>query len=107
MHIGILIMIIVIMVFLMVGIVFSNGKGAFLVAGYNTMPKEEKENYDTVALCKFMGKLMFSLCFSMIFWLLAMIFDTSILFIIGIILFMIFLVVGLIYMGAEDRFKKA
>lgn len=106
MYMEIFVMLIVILFFFIIGIVFSNGKGAFLIAGYNTMSKEEKDKYDTVALCKSMGKLMFSLCGSMIFWLLAIIFDTSVLFVIGMILFVIFLVVGLIYMGKEDRFKK-
>lgn len=43
------------------GTVFSLGKGAFLIAGYNTAPKREKEKYDEKALCRFMGKLMFAL----------------------------------------------
>ena len=36
-----------------------------MIAGFNTMSEEEKEKYDTVALCKFMGKTMFALSFSM------------------------------------------
>ncbi len=35
------------------------GRGAWLIAGYNTMPKKERERYDKRALCCFMGKLMF------------------------------------------------
>lgn len=34
------------------------GKGSFLLAGYNTASKKEKEKYDEKALCKFMGKIL-------------------------------------------------
>ena len=47
--------------FVGLGVLFSKGKGAFLIAGYNTMSKEKKAQYDKNALCQFMGKLMFSL----------------------------------------------
>lgn len=103
---GLLILLCVIMLFIIMGIIFSNGKGAFFIAGFNTMSKEEKEKYDSVALCKFMGKLMFALSFAMIFWLLAIIYSTNILFIIGFILFFFFLVCGLIYMGSSERFHS-
>jgi hypothetical protein len=35
-----------------------SGRGAFLVAGFNTMPKEAKEKFDQPALCKFVGKVL-------------------------------------------------
>ena len=33
-----------------------DGKGAFLIAGYNTMPDSEKAKYNEIALCKFIGE---------------------------------------------------
>ena len=39
-------------------VVLMMGKGSFLIAGYNTMDKKEKEKYDTEALCKFIGKII-------------------------------------------------
>ncbi|WP_237475779.1 DUF3784 domain-containing protein [Virgibacillus salexigens] len=60
-----IVMMFVIGLFIVLGIILINGKGSSLIAGYNTMPPEEKEKYDTVALCKFMGKMMFALSFSM------------------------------------------
>ena len=59
------------------GIVFINGKGSFLIAGYNTMPPEEQDKYDTIALCKFMGKMMFALSFSMVFWIISEAYDIN------------------------------
>ena len=50
-----------IVLFLVLGLTFSRGKGAFLIAGYNTASKAEKARYDEKALCRFMGKIMFAL----------------------------------------------
>ena len=38
------------------GFYMLSGRGSFLIAGYNTMPKEEKEKYDIKGLCKFIGR---------------------------------------------------
>ena len=40
-----------------------NGKGAFLIAGYNTMPKKERAKYDEKALCRFTGKFLLAMTF--------------------------------------------
>jgi len=50
---------------------FSLGKGSSLIAGFNTLSEEEKEKYDVVALCKFMGKMMFALTFCVALWLIS------------------------------------
>ena len=34
------------------------GRGGFLIAGYNTAPKSEKDKLDEKRLCKFMGKIL-------------------------------------------------
>lgn len=48
-------MIIVPIFFVVLGSVFSQGKGISLIAGYNTLSEEEKELYDEKALSHFMG----------------------------------------------------
>ena len=40
-------------------IFWLRGKGAVMLAGYNTMPKEEKAKYNERALLKFAGIMMF------------------------------------------------
>jgi hypothetical protein len=40
------------------GIALINGKGAFLIAGYNTMSPEEQARYDEKALGRFVGWLL-------------------------------------------------
>lgn len=88
------------------GFVFLNGRGSFLIAGYNTMSPEEKENYDTVSLCKFMGKMMFTLSFSMLFWILSVAYEVNWLFELGLVLFIGIIVFMLIYINTGNRFKK-
>lgn len=39
-------------IFLVLGTVFAFGKGAFLIAGYNTASAEEKAQYDEKKLCR-------------------------------------------------------
>ena len=46
---------------IVLGILFSKGKGAFLIAGYNTASAQKKAKTDEKKLCRFMGKLMFAL----------------------------------------------
>lgn len=41
-----------------VSIFLLHGRGSSLIAGFNTLPKEEQDKYDKVALCKFMGKIL-------------------------------------------------
>ena len=46
------------LLFVVMGGFLLTGRGAWLIAGYNTMPKKERERYDERALCRFMGWLM-------------------------------------------------
>ena len=77
-----------------------------MIAGFNTMSEEEKEKYDTVALCKFMGKTMFALSFSMVFWVLSEAYEIKWLFTFGVVLFIGIIAFILIYANTGNRFKK-
>ncbi len=46
------------LILVIMAIVLLLGKGAFLIAGFNTMSESEKKKYDTKALCRFMGKVL-------------------------------------------------
>lgn len=95
-----------ILLFIIIGVFMISGKGAFLIAGYNTMPKEEKEKYNEKALTTFMGKMMFALAFSMTFWAGSAALDIMWLFWVGLILFIGITFFMLIYMNTSKRFKK-
>lgn len=49
-----------IVVLLLCGIIFAFGKGGFLIAGYNTASKEEKEKYNKKRLTGCMSIFCFS-----------------------------------------------
>ena len=42
-------------------IVLMQGKGANLIAGFNTMSEKAKEKYDSAAMCRFIGRYLLSL----------------------------------------------
>lgn len=92
-------------VFIVLGIILSSGKGSYLIAGFNTLPKEDKEKYDSVALCKFMGKIMFAIALTMILEIIIQLYNITWLsmlpFIVVIILYgiAVFFVMG-------NKFKK-
>lgn len=48
-------LIIITLIFAVISITFLLGKGSFLIAGYNTANKEEKQKYDEKKLCRVMG----------------------------------------------------
>lgn len=50
---------IVVIIFFIMSVILLSGKGAFLIAGYNTKSKEEKEQYDEKKLCRAMGVTLF------------------------------------------------
>lgn len=43
------------------GILLLTGRGSFLIAGYNTASKDEKEKYDEKKLCRSMGVLLIAI----------------------------------------------
>ena len=101
-----LVEILVIGFFVILGIILSIGKGSFLIAGFNTMSKEEKEKYDSISLSKFMGKFMFIIAICITLFLLSDIFMLEILFNMGLTLFWISLIFVIIYANTGNRFKK-
>lgn len=102
----IIIFIIVFILFLLLSIYFSLGKGESLIAGFNTMPKEEQDKYDTVAMCKFMGKMMFIYTFSLGIWFIGDLFEKSLIFHIGTVIFALTTIYLLVYMNTGERFKR-
>lgn len=57
----ILIPIAVVLILAILGAVLFSGRGAFLIAGYNTMSKEERAQFDEKKLCRAVGMFLFVL----------------------------------------------
>lgn len=49
--------------FIILGIAIKNGKLYFLMAGYNTLPAEEKKKYDVEAIASVFRNAMFFMAF--------------------------------------------
>ncbi|TDM07004.1 DUF3784 domain-containing protein [Macrococcus lamae] len=53
------VLIIILFILIPLAVMFSMGKGAMLIAGYNTMSKDQQSQYDEKKLCQGMGKFLF------------------------------------------------
>jgi hypothetical protein len=92
--------------FVLIGIILSMGKGSFLIAGFNTMSQKQKEEYDVVSLCKFMGKYMFIISFCITLFALSDTFGMKVIFNVGLVLFLTSTIFIVIYLNTGNRFKK-
>lgn len=97
---------ILVSLFIVLGIIFFCGKGAFLIAGYNTASKEEKSHMNEKLICKFMGKVMFMAACGMLIIALGSILEILSLVIIGTVLIFVLAVGAVIYANTGNRFKK-
>ena len=92
--------------FVVLGIIFAAGKGANLIAGYNTASREEKAKTDEKKLLRAMSVFMFVLASCFLVSALSQVFHVKSLIWIGQALFIIALITGLICLNTGDRFKK-
>lgn len=106
MIVTVIVLISLIALLIVFGVILSMGKGASLIAGYNTMPKKEKEEYDEKALCKFMGKFTLSLTIPVFLMLADVLWTGHYLFVYGNVLLVLMLIFVLIYSNTGNRFKN-
>ena len=107
MNIAVFIIFGVIAVIMIVMAVFLlNGKGAFLVAGYNTMSKEEQSKYDEKALCRSVGWTLIAVTFGMLLIPAGIYLKISWLYYCGIALLFIIPITCVIYANTGNRFRK-
>ena len=92
--------------FVVLGIIFAAGKGANLIAGYNTASREEKAKTDEKKLLRAMSVFMFVLAGCFLVSALSQLFHVKSLIWVGQALFIIALITGLICLNTGDRFKK-
>ena len=91
---------------IIMGIVLCCGKGAFLIAGYNTASPEEKASYDEKALCRATGVLVLVIVGCVELLMLGLVLDMTVLVWGGGILMAVSTVFGLIYINKSQRFKR-
>ena len=59
-------MILIAIIFIVLGVLIKYGKMYFLIAGYNTMSKKEKEKYDIKGIATVFKNAMFGMAFMII-----------------------------------------
>ena len=91
---------------IIIGIVLCCGKGAFLIAGYNTASPAERAAYDEKALCRAVGVLLLVIVGSVELLMLGLVLDMTALVWGGGILMAASTVFGLIYINKSPRFKR-
>ena len=91
---------------IIIGIVLCCGKGAFLIAGYNTASPKEKASYDEKALCRATGVLVLVIMGCVELLMLGLVLDMAALIWSSVILLVISTVFGLIYINKSKRFKR-
>ena len=91
---------------LLFGLTMLKGKGAMLIAGYNTMPKHKREKYDEKALCRFVGKLLISMVPCLALTIAGEYFKLAWLVTGPIVLSIVLLIGGVIYVNTGNRFKN-
>lgn len=80
------------------------GKGAFLIAGYNTMRKEEQTKYNSKTLVKAVGVMLFASSISIII-MVGILTETIGMTILGSIIMAVIIIGGIIYINTNNRFK--
>lgn len=88
------------------GLVFRKGKGAFLIAGYNTASKAKKDGIDENKLCRYMSILMFILAGCWLIITACEVFGQIWLLWLGLALFLITCVAAVIYLNTGGRIQK-
>ena len=91
---------------LVLGFVFLTGKGASLIAGYNTASEYEKSKINEKALGRAMSVMMFCMAFAWALVGFGAQFEISLLKWIGGITFGISIIIGLIYINTSKKIKK-
>lgn len=92
--------------FFIFAITLSKGKGASLLSGYNALSDEEKAQYDEVALCRFMGKIMYIVTACLILSAISEFLHSVPLFLISLFLLLASIAFSMIYSNTKNRFKK-
>ena len=90
----------------LLGVLFARGKGASLIAGYNTMPRAEREKVDKKKLCRDVSRLMFALAACWLVIAASEVFHTLILLWVGLALFLVTVIIGIISMNWIGKEKQ-
>jgi hypothetical protein len=90
----------------LLGCLIKYGKVAWLISGYNTSPKEEKEQYNVDALCRGVGHFLFALAGILIIPAAGSFFNVEWAILAGWILFTLTSIAFIIYANTGNRYRN-
>jgi len=96
----------VLLPFVVLAIFLLNGKGAFLIAGYNTMSSDEKAQYDQLKLCRFAGWFILALVLWIVVFVLGLSMQIPRWEAITLPIFFVGVICAVIYANTGKRFHK-
>ncbi|MBO4290236.1 MAG: DUF3784 domain-containing protein [Lachnospiraceae bacterium] len=96
----------IVVLFILLGVILSMGKGASLIAGYNTASEAEKARIDEKKLCKYVGRLMFVLAGCLALLALSFYLKSKALEWTGLGLFVASILGGIFYINTGGRIQK-
>jgi len=105
--IGLIVIGVIVVSMIIMAVFLLNGKGAFLIAGYNTMSKTERAKYNEKALCRFTGWLLIALTFCMLLIPAGIFLEIPWLIYCGTMLILVLSIGAVIYSNTGNRFRLA
>ena len=103
---GLVICVFLAVAFIVLGVVHCTGRGAVLIAGYNTMSPDEKAKWNQKQLCIATGKLMFITAFYMIFIGLLIYFDVFLPLYVSMPIGFLAVIVWIVYINKSPKFRQ-
>lgn len=94
---------VVIGVNVLLGFLFRSGRGAFLIAGYNTKSQAEKAKYDEKKLCRLMGDFMFVLALVWVPIMISHALDNTVLHTVAMVLFFAITLAGALFLDKAAK----
>jgi len=93
---------------LVIGLILRTGKANFLIAGFNTMNKEEKAKWNEKAVSRFTSWLLIIPSAVLLIGCIPILFNVYpvVFILISHIIFTVLIVLGVIYMNTSPRFKR-
>ena len=94
---------------IVITVLLLTGHGANLIAGFNTLSKNEKEKYDKPALCRFVGKIMIPIEAAVLVAFIGSIFKapwTTLFTIFTGVAVLPYIIVVAVYANTGNRFRK-
>ena len=97
---------IIVIPIVVMAIFLLKGKGAFLVAGYNTMSRAEKARYDEKAMCRFVGWLLIVISFCILLFPVGIYLEVMWIAFFAIAVIIFGSIGAVIYINTGNRFQK-